>query len=466
MLYITIAGMEFCWLYGALLLVNERASGPSLAVPGLLGLYLIGFGLHRYLRRLGWGRLYIELLSLTAWMVCLLLLAGYPLYANLRLLDGFWVSDFFRETAPWKGFPSPQFLTLVCGGALWWCGRRVAAIRTDHEIILSEFQFGIALLLILFFMDSQWSLQLPGLLPLTLAFFLFGLLGMSLAHARAGSGWFFSEHRAPWAGFVILSTCIVLAAGLLLSAMMRPDLLQLLVSLAKEAASFVGGLIVKLLSYLIGLFPPPEPYEVPLSGPPLAVDRDPSFVAKVLRIPESVRKVAGVFVASLWVILFTAALWSLSASILRWLRRRVVGMEGVELESLHGAFLHDLSALGRFILRRFATLWNLLLRILGRGRKAGTDPPEVVSVREVYRRLLRWGAKGGCPRNAAQTPREYLDVLIAWLPERRWEVAFITHQYVQARYSPLRPSRNAVERLNAVWTKLKSFRPGKSKNVE
>lgn len=460
LLLLCLAGMEICPICAILLLVSHRACGGCLPLPTLLGFYVVALMLYRYARRRAWGWPVYETLGVTAWMATLLLLSGLSLYVLPDRGGELWIPSLFRG-ALFSGFiPSPAFLTLLASVILWACGRRLARVSLDHSTVLGEFQFGMVLLLIVLLMDNLWSLGVPDLSYFTLGFFLLALLAMGVALAQGGTGWLFGSHRVPWLGFLFASICLVLAAALLMSWFITPDLLKLLLDLLMWLWQWVSTLFAKLIAFLMSLFPP-ERYEMPLPPVRSPLDRDPSLLAKMLRIPDSVRRVAGIMVATLWIIVFLVALWSLSTTLLRWLRRRLVGMEEVEVQPLKGAFLEDLVALVRFIFRKLAGLWRLLRRLCGQGRKGMPGPPEIATVREVYRRLLKWAARVGCPRHTAQTPREYLSFLMACFPEQHWELAFITQIYVQARYSLEQPTRSTVEILNACWQKVKRSRPQK-----
>ena len=68
-LYVTAIGMECCWLYALLTLLNEKAAGERLSVFGIQLLYPLSFVLNSLLRRLGWPVFYLRILSWVAWVV-------------------------------------------------------------------------------------------------------------------------------------------------------------------------------------------------------------------------------------------------------------------------------------------------------------------------------------------------------------------------------------------------------------
>jgi len=76
-------------------------------------------------------------------------------------------------------------------------------------------------------------------------------------------------------------------------------------------------------------------------------------------------------------------------------------------------------------------------------------------VRELYRRFLRWAAASGFPRRTSQTPHEYFHTLADLLPEARQELAFITQQYVSARYGTVPQTEDELRQLRQSWHKVK-----------
>jgi hypothetical protein len=176
-------------------------------------------------------------------------------------------------------------------------------------------------------------------------------------------------------------------------------------------------------------------------------------------MPEWVRRVGSVVMVMIWMILILAAVWSVSSQIIHWLRQRLESMSEVEVEPMSGAFLDDLLHLFKALLllaRRF-----ILFVIRPFRRKGGGKPlsPEISSIRTVYRKMLDWAASAGCPRNAAQTPHEYLKVLVQWLPEVAPDFAVITNHYALARYGDCLPSRDTLDQIKTTWEKLRQFKP-------
>lgn len=230
--------------------------------------------------------------------------------------------------------------------------------------------------------------------------------GHAVSLAPAGRrGWIFSGQRGLWLGLVGMVVCLVITLGLLLGVLLRPDLLSLMIELLKAAWTFVSELAVRVFSFLFSLFPVPESKGIRLTPPQISpMDRDPSFIVKLFRIPEAVRRVGEIAVGCLWILLVLIALWRVSSSILAWLTRKVMSLDGVEVEPLSGAFLEDLRALARFVTRQVARVWRWLRRITGWKEGAAAARSEDPAAREVYRKVLA-GLPGRAAPGSGPKPR-------------------------------------------------------------
>jgi hypothetical protein len=392
------------------------------------------------------------------WLICAALFSGFLTNEGFPFQTS-WIASLARWVFSPALFPTPEFLTFAAGAVLWGCGTRLARIGGDPTVILTEFQFGIFMLLIVFFMDSQWKLHLDGLVSITMIFFFFALTGLPTNLLQGTAGRTSTGRRARWFAIVLVAVCLVLAAGLLVASIMKPELMNQVWAMIEAAGRFLGRLIAKILSFLMSFFPDPEPHKFDFPVPPSSgAERDPSFIARVLRIPDSVRRVAGIIVSAIWVFLFLAAIWSLSSALVKWLLQRISHSNGVEVETLSGAFREDLIALVKALVGRMDRLFSLFLALFGLRRIRKIASPENVSARVVYRQLLRWASRKGHPRPKAQTPGEYLDLLAKKLPGGYDELALITSGYIEERYSRASTDPGTMERIVASWKRLKQKR--------
>ena len=438
--------MEGSWLYAALALLNRKAADGQLSVWGLLLVYLIAFGSTKALHYLRWHRFFLGCISWLLWAAAMLLTVKIQLFSLVGLADQTWLMAIPQAfTQIFYGF-KPELLILVSSGVLWWLGRRLAYFRVEFAAALAEFQFGLVILLIIFFSTSQFGLDQKDSVPTALVFFSFALLGISIAHAQESKSWLSGWYQGHWSGLLLVSIGLILVFGLLISIIITPDLLQLIIAGLK----WLWRLVVKVLEFLASLLPKPEPAEPPPAMPMMPGGESPEQY-KIFEIPEFL--LSGLRLA--WTIMVLGvviiAVWRVSTQIFGWLRRRMASPGG-EVESLSGAFKADfINWLKRILLK--------LLRIKVRLQaKKLVIPPEAATVRQIYSQLLHWAEAGGHPRRLSQTPDEYQYVLEGLLPETTTDLDFITRQYVGARYGPYLPTEDGLRQLKQSWHRLRQKR--------
>jgi hypothetical protein len=463
-LFLAVAGAEACWIYTALLILDVKAVKGSLPIFYLLSFYPLAFVLGKMIRYLAWGRIRIFLLNWALWFVWFLALAKYHSAPFADLLEPTWPLSFFSEILQVSNFLSSEQIILLCSVLLWWLGGRLLHFRLDFSTSLTEFQFGVAILLILFFFESMWNLDLPGLVPITMAFFVFSFAGTAVTHAREGAGWLTGPFRSRWMSLLVFTILFILLGGMIIGALVKPDLLRLILSVLTVAWNFLWDLLFRLVSFLANLFSSHEPMNLPaMPAMPPPPPESPSWV-KLLRMPEWVRRVGSIVMVIIWMILILAAIWSVSSQIIHWLRQRLESMTEVEVEPMSGAFLDDLLHLFKGLFLLAARFFRFVFRPFRHKRKRKAVSPEISSIRTIYRRMLDWAASAGCPRNAAQTPHEYLKVLAQWLPEVGQDFAVITNHYVLVRYGDYLPTHDTLGQVKATWEKLRQAKPVRATN--
>lgn len=446
LLLAALACTELCWLLTAMLLLKGGLHFESFPMTWLFSCYILAFVCERLIQRLKGSRLFREILIWSTGTLLTGLLVAGPLFISFDRGNSGWASTLIRALAPWPLKPTPELVTLLSGMILWGLGIRLARLKVDFTAIATAFQFGLVILILLVFTGSRWEILPKDFAFVPPAFFFFALSGMSLAHIREGalgSG----PNRVHWVSMLLLAVGIILGLGLLFGTLVRPDLLKQILIVLKHGWHATVGLLWKFILFLLSFLPEPDPAQMPpLEQPGAVVSRVPEW-GRILRIPDSVRSAARMIYLFLWLIVIVAALWSVSSSIVRWFAHRLHGDEGAEVTSVTGAFREDLIRFIMGLINRFLALKRRLDRFFRLRNEKKSIPPEVASVRQVYAQLLKWAASKGCPKDAALTPREHLHRLTEWMPEARWELAFITHQYVHVRYGPSTPTDKVLHKM-------------------
>ena len=448
-LYIATIGMEGCWLYALIALLNNQVAGGRLSVLGILLLYPLAFVFNVLLQRLRWPKACIWSVSWLAWAMGMLLIVKVQLFGDLPLSDPAWLLSIPRSIAEVIYTFKPELLILLSTGVLWWLGRRLASLTGKFAALVSGFQFGLVMLVITFLSASLLKVSLDNSVPIALTFFLFALLGISVAHALEGTSWLSGLYQGHWSGLLLISISFILILGLLISSVVTPDLLQLFWAAIKWVWGLVWGLVMKVIVFLASLFPEPEPVELPPM--PSMPAMEPAKEFKLWAMPESVR--SGLRIG--WTVMVAGfllfALWRISSDIFRWLHRKLAGMAGAEFEPLPGAFRADFLSLLKRILFKLLKL-RLPFRL---GARSESVLPGIASVRQIYRQLLHWAAAGGYPRQMSQTPHEYYYALAGLLPEAQRDLDLITQQYVRTRYGASLPNEDELHRLSQTWHRVK-----------
>lgn len=436
-------GIEGCWLYAIMALLNDKVAGGLLSTIWLFSLYPISCIFNRALLRLRLPEIAVRYINIVVWAVAALLMVKFQLFSQMSLSDTAWLNSIGEAFTRILHAFRPELLILASSALLWWLGRRMSYLKTTFTISVAEFQFGLVILALFLFASAQLGTGLGHALPVSLAFFLFSLVSMAVSHAQDGA-WLWGLQRGHWSGLLILSIILVIALGFVISAIVTPDFIQLIL----DAIKWVWRLITKVLEYLASLLPEPGPVE-PLPDMEMMPAGEPETPGPWFSIPEIIRN--GLQLG--WAILFGGmiifAMWRVLSHVFGRLRRP---SKGYETESLRGALKEDLLNLLRRILRLLGgiRLWS------GLKKRTSSIPPEIASVREIYRQVLRWAAAGGYPRGLSQTPYEYLGILQNLVPEAVTDLDLITQHYVNTRYGLYKPAESDLHQLKQSWHNIKS----------
>lgn len=447
-LYGTNMIMELCWLYALLSLLNSRAANGQLPVLVMLLVYPVASGFNKLIQRLTWPRVCLTILNWLAWAIVMLIIVKTQVFPGLEWTNPDWILSLPLAVPQLIYTFKLELIILISSAVIWWLGKWLASRSVNFTTSIVEFQFGLVILVILFLIASALQANLAEAIPITLTFFFFALLGAAIAHAQGDKSWLTGIHRVQWLWLLSASIAVVLILGMVISLVISPDLLQLAVSGLK----WLGKLAIKVLAFIASLFPIQESTAMlpPAANMPQIEPREEVLLWS---IPESVRSWLSIGVGIVWGGLIVAALWRVSSQIYNWLRQRL-STTGAETEPLKGAFAADLVGWLKRILYKLSGL-RLLSQLF---RRPKLLPPEVISVYQIYRRLLRWGAAGGYARHAAQTPNEYLRTLADLIPQVHHDLSFITQHYVSTRYGNSIPTTTELHELMQSWKRVKQNR--------
>jgi hypothetical protein len=442
LVFITILGMQICWLYTILNSLNKSIN-DILSLPLLLLTLLLSLGISVFLKHWNWPKVALTAVSWVIWPPVMLLMIKLQLFPGADFTDSAWLGSLPHAFSQVGYKLEPSLLIFIITAILWWLGRRMAYLKPDFSTSLTELQLGLVILAITFFIAYQLNLDQPGSQGVTISFFFLALLGVAAAHAQDNS-WLFSPQKGHWAGITLVCILIIILIGLLASVIFTPDLIQLLITVIK----WIWGIFEKIIGFLAGLFPSFE--SVPMETVPLPAVPPGEENVRLFTVPDWLRSLLN----TAWIVmvcgLILAAIWQTVSQIFKSLRRHSpTGQDAVE--SLKGAFKEDLL---KFIKR--------ILRFVFRFKSADKDhghsknvPPQVIFTRQIYAQFLRWTAGHGYPRPESQTPEEYFNRLAQLKPESRDALELITAEYMSVRYGAGVPTDAQLNRLRQKWQELK-----------
>jgi len=448
-LYVTVMGMECCWLFSILSVANGLILQGRLSIIGLLALYPAAFVINMMIARLKSPKAYLNLISWVIWAGAMMLLVKLQLYGSLALLDQSWLRAIpaALRQAPYDF--QPEVLLFISSIIIWWLSQRLVHLKADFPKLVIEFQFGIPMLITAFIFGSYFAGVLEHAVFTAVAFFAFALSGLSISHAQQTGSSMWQIYRGRWLGILIACISLVIVLGVLSGSAVNPDFFERILSTAKWA----WGVALRAATWVASLLPTSAAAE-PSTGMGNLDIPDFTRGRGIFGMSESLRSILrfALFIfCAFWCIF---ALWRVSGQVLNWLNRRLASMAGVETESLSGAFRSDVTRLVKRILARFLAFF-LSYR---RGRKAKVLPPELASIQQIYRQMIRWATARGCPRYPTQTAYEYQVSLVNLLPEFHEEFDLITRQFVGIRYGRLVPNKDELRELRQSWQRIRQIR--------
>jgi len=148
-LFWRVAGAEACWIYTALLLLDVKAANGDLPILGSCPFNPLPLSWEKRSAVFpGNYPSFSPQLDAVVRLVCCSCKTYAAPFGNP--LEPAWIHSFVSGIFQVSSI-SPEQLILVCSILLWWLGGRLLHLPLDFSTLLTEFQFGVAILLILFF---------------------------------------------------------------------------------------------------------------------------------------------------------------------------------------------------------------------------------------------------------------------------------------------------------------------------
>jgi hypothetical protein len=428
--HFALLGMELSYLY----LLASLLSGHSYALVLTLLLYPLALFSRLVIPRITIPYRLRLTLEVTLVTLVIVLVAGEQLISGLAIgqVD---ILDIILRIG-------------LCGLA-WFMGHTVPHERVNYSTIAFRLQMGILVMLIF--------AQLMGSVPPVFIFFLLAPLALFLARWASASSRGANALRSPNSGHLFLTGASVMVPGTALILLFSP-------AMARAIVNWLGSIATKLDDWLTAqheaaaTLPGEFKFDFSCSRLPSGEETVPPGSTPDLPTGDG----TGISPVVIWVIIFVI-LAAIVALIIFTVRRRKARPKAQPLEPVRYQIrtvslnmLHSLISLFPQLLKK---LWLWLTSLFKRWEKH-TKPSEeaLISIRALYRSLLRWAAKQGLARLPSQTPLEHLVLLEQGFPQQQDDLRRITDAYLLARYSQKILSQEHFDRARDAWQNIVAYR--------
>jgi hypothetical protein len=335
----------------------------------------------------------------------------------------------------------------LCGFA-WFMGHTVPRERVNYPTIAFRFQMGILAVLVF--------AQVTGSTPAVFLFFLLAPLALFLARWASSLSHGADALHSPNPRHLLLAGASIMVPGMALVLLFSPGV-------ARAIVHWLGNISGKLNDWLMAQheaaagLPGEFRFDFGCSRPP-AVDGT-SPPSSTPDLPPG--NATGISPVVIWVIILVILL-GIVALIILTLRRRKASREPqlskpvqFQIRMLSLNMVRSLISLFPQLLKK---LW-LWLTLLFKKWKRRPKPSEeaLVSIRALYRSLLRWAARQGVARLPSQTPLEHLALLEQGFPQQQDDLRQIGDAYLLARYSRRTLSQEHFDRVRQAWQRIVAY---------
>jgi hypothetical protein len=427
--YFAFMGMELSYLY----LLASLLGGPLYSLILILILYPLALLSKLALARAAVSHRLRFTLELALVILVILLVAVERLFSSLA-----------TGQADILGI----VLRMCFCGLTWWLGYTIPHKQVNYLTIAFRLQIGLLVLLIFS--------QIVGSAPLVFLFFLLAPLALFLARWASSLSREATALSSPKSRHLLLAGAGVIVPGTALILLFSPDV-------ARTIVKWLGDISNKLSEWMMAQHeaaatPSGEfKFDFSCSMRPAAEEMPPPTS---MPMPPS-EGTTGISPVIIWIIASIIFL-AIVALIAFALRRRKARHEAQPVEPVRFQIkrislntLHRLMSLFPSLLRK---LWLWLISLLQKCKRRSRQSEEaLISIRALYRNLLRWAAKEGIARAPSQTPLEHLELLTQKFPQQQYGLKQVTEAYLQARYSQKPVSKEEFYRVKKVWQRVVAY---------
>jgi len=421
--YLAFLGMELSYLY----LLASLLGGPIYTLILMLLLYLLALFSKLALPRSAFSHRLRFSLEVALVTLVILLVAVERLLSSLATGQADILGIILR-----MGF---------CG-LIWLLGYTVPQEKVNYSTISFRLQMGILAVLIFS--------QVTGSAPPVFLFFLLAPLALFLARWATSISHGATALRSPNLGHSLLAGASAMVPGTALILLLSPEV-------AHAIVDWLSNISMKLSDWLEARHKaaatPSGEFKFNFSCSMRPEEVVPPLTP--MPHPPPSEEATGISPVVIWIIAFVIflAIITLIAFALRRRkgRRKPLPIEPVRFQ-IRIVSLNMLRSLISLFPQLLKKLWLWLTSLFQRWRKRPKPSEEaLISIRALYRSLLRWAARQGVARMPSQTPLEHLVLLEQRFPQQQDDLKQIAEVYLLARYGQRPTSQEEFHRVKKTW---------------
>jgi hypothetical protein len=337
-------------------------------------------------------------------------------------------------------------------GLSWLLGRTVPRQRVNYSTVALRLQIGVIAVLVF--------AQIAGSAPPVFLFFVLAPLALFLARWASSFSRGASVLRYPNPGHLLLGGAVVIVPGTAIVLASSP-------AIARAFVDWLNNISTKISDWM-------EAQHQAAAN--MTSDFKWDFSCSVrpenggASSPSSTTLPSGVAGGGSLIVLWIIAaviLLAIALLIVLWLRRRKARRKARAVEPAEPVpFQIRMTSISMFrsLLSLFPQLikklWLWLTSLFQKLRKHPKPSDEtLISIRALYRNLLRWAAKQGIARLPWQTPLEHLVLLEQGFPQQQDDLRQFTEAYLSARYSRKPVSPEEFDSAQKAWQRAMAYHP-------
>jgi hypothetical protein len=332
-------------------------------------------------------------------------------------------------------------------GLTWLMGYTVPHERVNYSTIVFRLQMGVLAVLVF--------AQVTGSAPPVFLFFVLAPLALFLARWVTSFSRGATALRSPNLSHLLLGGAGVIAPGTAIFFLFSPDV-------ARAIVDWLGNIFTKLSDWLMAQHrAAATPSGASNFDFGCSVRPESGGVPPTTSIPPPSDGATGISPVVIWIIVFVIFL-AIVALIAFTLRRRKARRKAQPVEpvrfQIRMVSLSMLRSLISLFPQLFKKLWLWLTSLFKKWKKRPRPSEEaLISIRALYRNLLRWASRQGIARVPSQTPLEHLVLLGQRFPQRQDDLKQVTEAYLLARYSRKPASQEEFNSTKRAWQRVVAY---------